>query len=218
MKRRIGCLHAHYSNIGHIQSAIASTKWDLTHFVDPGLMSRIALNDRFDETEARNKVLEQMDWISQSNVDEILITCTNYINLLEDGRVQTPVPIIKMDEPLFRYLCSLSGPQVLLFTNPTTVEGTVKRLHAFAEREGKTLGPVEVLTIENTFELIIQGNKEQYISEVSSFMRSYLSANPDKHVSVVQLSMVAIAEKFENELGMHIGNPLRTLAAYFDNR
>lgn len=32
--KKIGCLHAHYSNIEYIQKAIASNDLELVHFVD----------------------------------------------------------------------------------------------------------------------------------------------------------------------------------------
>lgn len=175
MKKKIACLHAHYSNIQYIQNALTSDELELVHFVDPGLMSRITSDKNFDEGQAKNKVIEQIEWISQANVEAILITCTNYIALLEENRLNTSIPIIKIDEPFFSSVCSITEPQVLLFTNPATVEGTMRRLNEFASIQDKPIH-IEARVIENTFELIMQGKNEQYVEELSKYIKRILAS------------------------------------------
>jgi hypothetical protein len=41
VKKRIGCLHAHYSNIEYIEEAFSAYEVEFIHFVDPGLVSYI---------------------------------------------------------------------------------------------------------------------------------------------------------------------------------
>lgn len=217
MKRKIGCLHAHYSNIEYIQNAIASDELELVHFVDPGLMSKITADKNFDETKAKNKVIEQMEWIAQANVDAILITCTNYIALLEEDRLKTSIPLIKIDEPFFSSICNITGPQVLLFTNPATIEGTMRRLNEFASAHDKPIGNIDARVIDNTFELIMQGKKEQYIVEVSKYIKGVHASERTKKVSVAQLSMAEAADKVERESNVKIENPLNSLVTYFEN-
>lgn len=215
--KKIGCLHAHYSNIEYIQNALATDKLEFVHFVDPGLMSRIQADKVFDEITAKNKVIEQMEWISQASVDAILITCTNYIALLDEDRLKTSIPIIKIDEPFFDSICEITEPQVLLFTNPATVEGTMRRLHAFASAHGKPIPNTETHVIENTFELIMQGKKEQYVAEVSSYISGLITMDKNKKISVAQLSMMEPAGRVEQDLNVKVGNPLQSLVTYFDN-
>lgn len=215
MKRKIGCLHAHYTNIEYIQNAIASNDVELVHFVDPGLMNRIASDESFDVSKAKAKVNEQIEWIANTKVDAILITCTNYIAILDEEQLKTLVPIIKIDEPFFHQICSITEPQVLLFTNPATVEGTMRRLNEFAIMHKQTIN-IELQVAPNTFELIMQGKKEQYVNELTNYMKNLLVTHPNKIVSVAQLSMVETAEKVEREMNVEIGNPLRTLVSYFE--
>lgn len=210
MKKRIGCLHAHYSNIEYIQSAIASEELECIHFVDPGLMSRITAAD-LDAEKVKEKVVDQMEWIAQTNVDAILITCTNYIAMLDENRLQTSIPIVKIDEPFFSYVCGISEPQVLLFTNPATVEGTMRRLHEFAAARHKSVNNVEARVIENTFELIMKGEKDLYVAAVANYMKEIVAAEKGKAISVAQLSMVDSAVMVEKELNVAIGNPLNVL-------
>jgi len=209
MKKRLGCLHAHYSNINYIEKALSSYDLDLVHFVDPALMYRVTSDKSFKKREAKYKVREQLEWISKSKVDAILITCTNYIALLQEEQLSISVPIINIDEPYFNAICKIKEPQILLFTNPLTVEGTMERLKKYADSRGLTVD-TEVIVINDTFELMMQGKKNVYDQEVSTFLIQLMNDNP-KAVSVAQLSMVDAAENAERETSKTIVNPLNTL-------
>lgn len=204
MKKRIGCLHAHYSNIDYIEIALSAYDVELSHFVDPGLMARVMSDAAFTESDAKRKVKDQIEWIVQTGVDAVLITCTNYIALL--GELSINVPIIKIDEPYFEAICGIHQPQAIVFTNPDTVSGTMDRLLQYAKFQQKTLD-IEVQVIENTFELIMSGKKDEYQKEVVHFLKKY----QQRAVSVAQLSMVGAAQQVEREISQTIINPLNTL-------
>ena len=210
MGKRLGCLHAHYSNIEYIENAFAPFNIELAHFVDPGLMDQVTKNKIFRESVAQRKVKEQIEWIAQCQVDAILITCTNYIALLQEDQLSTSVPIIKIDEPFFDYLCNIWQPQTILFSNPATVEGTMERLKHHASQQQKTLD-LEVIVINNTFDLFMRGLKEEYDQEVSKFLSQII--NEKKVISVAQLSMVDAARQVENQTSKAIINPLNTLVS-----
>ena len=116
-----------------------------------------------------------------------------------------------MDEPYFEAICEIQEPQTIVFTNPDTVPGTMNRLQQFANLHQKTLD-IEVVVIENTFDLIMRGQKEEYVHEVSSALKK-LVQNQQRVVSVAQLSMVAAAQQVERETSMTIINPLDTLVS-----
>ena len=208
MKKRLGCLHAHYSNIEYIENALSSYDIELLHFVDPALMYRVTSDDNFKAVDAQNKVKDQIKWIAQCNVDAILITCTNYIAILKEEPLSIPVPIIKIDEPYFEYICNIKQPQTILFTNPATVNGTMERLNQYAYNHQKSLD-IEVIVINNTFELIMQGLKHEYNQEIFNFLNKIIKE--DKIISVAQLSMVDAAQEVENKTSKPIINPLDTL-------
>ena len=173
LRKRLGCLHAHYSNIEYIENALSPYNIELIHFVDPALMYRVTSDENFQESDAQNKVKEQIEWIAQCNVDAILITCTNYIAILQEDQLSISVPIIKIDEPFFDYICNIQQPQTILFTNPATVEGTVERLKHYANNNQKSLD-LEVIVINNTFDLIMRGLKEEYNQEISNFLNQII--------------------------------------------
>ncbi|GMK46758.1 hypothetical protein PghCCS26_38870 [Paenibacillus glycanilyticus] len=210
---KIGCLHAHYSNIEYIEASIGS-KAELIHFVDPGLMR--CMEEGFDKVKVKEKAADQIKWIAQSGVDAILITCTGYIALLEE--VETNLPIIKIDEPFFNEICKITQPQILLFTNPATVEGTMKRLMNFASSHDYQLPDIEVRVIENAFQLIMLGQKTEYADEVFKFIEKMLQSEQDKKIAVAQLSMVKAAERVAQEYNISISNPLAPLEAYVSRK
>lgn len=216
LRKRLGCLHAHYSNIEYIENAFSLFNIELIHFVDPALMYRVTLNGNFQESDAQFKVKEQIEWIAQCNVDAILITCTNYIAILQEDQLSISVPIIKIDEPFFDYLCNIQQPQTILFTNPATVEGTVERLKHHANNHQKSLD-LEVIVINSTFELIMQGLKEEYDQEIAKFLNQIIK-DTKKVISVAQLSMVDASQQVEYKTSKTIINPLITLVSYIVNQ
>lgn len=216
--KKIGCLHAHHSNIDYINQALAPYNVELLHFVDPGLVERFRSDPLFLPEQAHMKIQEQLYWIASCQVDAILITCTNYIAMLRDEDEQAiPIPIVKIDDPFFSYVCSKSTPQLILFTNPATVPGTMERLRTYAAQCGASIH-AEAIIIENTFELIMKGKKEQYMQELVHFLRDVHEQHPNKEISVAQLSMVEAAEQVEKELNIFIGNPLKLLTTYLEEK
>ncbi|MBJ3793069.1 hypothetical protein I8J38_31710, partial [Bacillus sp. OA1] len=142
--------------------------------------------------------------------------CTNYIAILQEDQLSISVPIIKIDEPFFDYLCNIQQPQTILFTNPATVEGTVERLKHHANNHQKSLD-LEVIVINSTFELIMQGLKEEYDQEIAKFLNQIIK-DTKKVISVAQLSMVDASQQVEYKTSKTIINPLITLVSYIVNQ
>jgi len=200
----LGCLHAHHSNISYIEELLSCYDIDCMHFVDPALMHRLTSDAHFHDEHAQQKVHAQLAWIAAAGVDAILITCTTYIAMLKEMHVS--VPIIKIDEPFFERLIHIDGPQTMLFTNPATVEGTMARLAAYAKVHHKVLD-IEAVTIADTFDVLMRGDKVAYEVAIRQFLNTYSGA---RTLSVAQLSMVDAAKAFDAT----IINPLQTLKAH----
>ncbi|MFF2498480.1 hypothetical protein [Peribacillus sp. NPDC058075] len=214
MKKRIGCLHAHYTNIKYIENAFSKYDIEWLHFVDPGLMHRVSSDETFINSDAQKRVKEQVEWIAECKVDAILITCTNYIAFLNEEQPSLPMPIIKIDEPYFEQICQSQQPQMILFTNPATVEGTINRLNTHAEKYGAV--DFEVIIIDHAFELIMQGLREKYNQEIMNFL--YQFNNEERPLSVAQLSMAEAAMSYELKTGKIVLNPLHALVDYMIDR
>ncbi|MBA9043010.1 hypothetical protein HNP21_006188 [Bacillus aryabhattai] len=214
MKKRLGCFHAHHSNIEHIEKALKPYNIELIHFVDPGL-DRIKMDSNFTKEVAQKKIKDTLEWISSCHVDAILITCTFFTANIEQDKLAYSIPIIKIDDPLFHSICEKGEPQILVFTNPNTVEGTMNQLINFATKQKKNIN-VEPSLLENTFNLVMEGKKEEYIESVSSGLNHLIHNHPDKIVSAAQLSMVPAAEIIESKTGAYVGNHLKSLSNYLE--
>lgn len=215
MKKRLGCLHAHYSNINYVEKALSEYDVELVHFVDPALMYRVTVDESFQRADAEDKVKEQLEWIARSNVDAILMTCTNYIAMLPEDTSSISLPIIKIDEPFFHHICDIEQSQLILFTNPATVEGTMRRLYDHANRVGKTLD-VEVIVIQDAFDYIMQGKNEEYNCKITEYLHEVIK-NEERVISVAQLSMVEASEQMEHMTSRTILNPLEPLVSAIVN-
>ncbi|MFJ8262158.1 hypothetical protein ACIQ4I_09410 [Rummeliibacillus sp. NPDC094406] len=185
--KTLGCLHAHYSNIHYIEKAFSEYPITLQHFVDPGLMMRITNDPTFKSEESKKKVMEQVDWIVASGVDAIVITCTNYIAILDDTN-KWSIPIIKIDEPFFKAFSHLPSPQTLVFTNPKTVEGTTGRLNHYLHRLNKPID-YSIEIIPNAFEYLMNGNIKEHNEIVVKELTEFKNNNTD-FLAIAQLSMV----------------------------
>ncbi len=207
---RLGCLHMHHSNIPYIDAIVEPGRVELLHFVDPGLMHRIGSDAGFDRGQAEQQVRRQLDWMVSCGLDAILITCTNYIAMLPDEPLDLTIPLIKIDEPFFAYLLEQPSPHLLLFTNPATVEGTMRRLHEYAKQRDRR-PDIEVEVIPGTFELVMAGRTEEYAAAVADGLRDLVRSGRYRSISAGQLSMADAARRVASETGVPIGNLLQPL-------
>jgi hypothetical protein len=199
VRKRIGCLHAHHSNCTYIEQALTSYDVECLHVIGPALTSG----------GLKEKIREHVQLLAGSEVDVVLITCTNYIALLQGEELQVEVPIIKLDEPYFEQICNIEKPQIITFTNPVTVQGTMDRLYAYVEEKGKKVD-VEVLAIEGTFEFIMQGRKKEYDDAVAKVLLEVLTRE-HAILSVAQLSMVDATKRVQERISTVVLNPLEPL-------
>ena len=212
-KTRLGCLHRHHSNIPYIDGIVAPDRVEVLHFIDPGLMRRIGSDPGFSGDQAEQQVRRQLEWMESCGLDAILITCTNYIAMLPDEPLDLAIPVIKIDEPFFADLLRQPSPHLLLFTNPATVDGTMRRLHDYADRAGQT-PRIETDVMPGTFELVMEGKTEEYAAAVAGQLRELVRSGRYEAISVGQLSMAESALRVAAETGMPIGNPLDSLRAH----
>ncbi|MED1103374.1 hypothetical protein [Bacillus paramycoides] len=210
--KKLACLHAHHSNIEYIDRAFQSFEIEILHFVDPILSHILKKDCDFEREQARNKLDDLLKYIAESDVDTLLITCTDYITLLDEN-FKIDIPILKIDEPFFEMLCHVEEPQTIVFTNASTVLGTMERLKQYAQRKNKSIH-VKVEVIGGIFELIMQGRKEEHDTKLEKYLYEIMKGR-NEMFSVAQLSMVDAATRIENIIGRNIINPLTALVEYY---
>jgi len=126
--------------------------------------------------------------------------------------MDVPVPVLKIDEPLFGHICSITGPQLLVFTNPATVAGTMDRLHTYAKQRNACLTSLETRIIPDSFDLLMSGRKREYIAVVTRYIKQLRKAEPGKQIIAAQLSMSGAAESMEQGTGQSLVTPATCLA------
>ncbi|MGW6191208.1 hypothetical protein ACWFRC_10865 [Bacillus cereus] len=209
--KKLACLHAHHSNIEYIDRALQSFGIEILHFVDP-ILSRILKKDcDFEKEQARSNLKDIIKYIAKSDVDTLLLTCTDYITLLDEN-FKIDIPILKIDELFFEMICHIEEPQTILFTNNRTVSGTMERLKQYARQNNKSIH-VKVEVIEGIFELIMQGRKEEHDVKLEKYLYEIMK-DRNEMLSVAQLSMVDATTRVENIIGRNIINPLNALVEY----
>lgn len=120
-------------------------------------------------------------------------------------------PIVPIDEPLFEQICEREGPLQLVFSNPDTVEGTMKRLSSYVKEQGKQL-KAEVVVLEDVFHLCLNGDIQAYHERIMEQLRRSVKQHGD--ICVMQLSMVHAAKQVEQETGVSIIHPLSPLKPF----
>ncbi|PKJ52991.1 aspartate/glutamate racemase family protein [Bacillus sp. SN10] len=209
--KKLACLHAHHSNIEYIDRAFQFIEIEICHFVDSILSYRLKMERKFEREHARNNLKDIIQYIAGSDVDALLITCTDYITLLDEN-FKINIPILKIDEPFFEMICHVEEPQTILFTNRRTVSGTVERLNQYAQQNNKSIH-IKVEVINEIFELIMQGRKDEHDAKLEKYIYEIMK-DRNEIISVAQLSMVDAASRVENVMEKKIINPMNALAEY----
>ena len=91
----------------------------------------------------------------------------------------------------------------------------MNQLINFATTQKKNI-QVEPYLLENTFNLVMEGKKEEYIESVSNGLNRLIINHPDKIISAAQLSMVPSAENIESKTDTYVGNHLKSLSNYLE--
>ncbi len=209
--KRIGCLHAHHGNIGYLEGLLSGYEAEASHFVDPALVRRIGIDPTFSASRAQMRVRGQLEWIAESGVDGIVITCTAYsASLPPESELGLSIPVVTIDEPFFAAVCRSAGPQTILFTNPGTVAGTMGRLAAYAATVPVTLSASAEL-IPDAFDLFMAGRQAEHDDLLAARLEERIGRASKGTLFAGQLSMSAAVLKVGKETGGALTGPLDTL-------
>lgn len=210
-KKRIGCLHAHHGNIGYLDGLLSGYEAEAAHFVDPALVRRIGVDPSFSAARANQRVQDQLAWIAESGVDGIVVTCTAYSAAMPpEADLGLPIPIVTIDEPFFAAVCRATGPQTLLFTNPGTVAGTMRRLTAYAATVPVSLSASSEL-IPAAFDLFMTGRLAEHDDLLATRLGEWIERGTTGTLFAAQLSMSAAASRAASKTAKPLTNPLDTL-------
>lgn len=197
------CLHAAKSNAEIIDHLLHDMSFEIRHVVDTYLLEMIREQSCFNKQKdyAFHKIME----LVEQQPSFILITCTNYIVLLDQIELETSIPILKIDELLFEQLKEVQAPIKILFTNKQTIEGTMARLKQAIPSELD----IEVIFISKVFDWYLADDKLRHDQKVLSTL---LDLDASQNIIVVaQLSMANSADKYSKLSGYLVLSPVTAI-------
>ncbi|MEI5988915.1 hypothetical protein A5881_000402 [Enterococcus termitis] len=200
MKKMI-CIHAHASNIPYLIKVFQNHQdIHLAHYVLTDFLENFTTENITGFIE--EKVTE--------NVTNVIITCTMYSNLLQQDFIKE-VPILRVEDPLVAHIVANSNKKELIFSNPKTVEQSMKKVETvYAEQKRTT--DYDVFIVPNAFDLIMRDQKEAY----QRTLIDYLQENNrlfTGDIYLMQLSMAIVSNKQIDDLQQPIFTILDTLDA-----
>ncbi len=194
------CLHAAESNIEIINQSLQDTDFVLNHVVDTHLLTLIREQHPFDYQ--KEYALNIIMSLIEQQPSCILVTCTNYIVLLDQLKFETSIPILKLDELLFEQLAKVRTPIKILFTNEQTIKGTMTRLKQSCPFNLS----IEAIFIPEIFEWYIKGEKQRHDKQLLSTL---LNLNASEYtIAVAQLSMVSGAQAYSKLTSINVLTPI----------
>ncbi|MEK4629225.1 hypothetical protein MKZ17_13550 [Solibacillus sp. FSL R7-0682] len=203
------CLHASELNIEIMERSLHEMPFEVRHVVDTHLLHII--REQQSLAEQKNYIFTKMMELIEQEPALILVTCTNYIVLLEQMELVTSIPILKIDELLFEQLKSSHLPLKILFTNKQTIEGTMTRLKKYISPERES----EVVFIPEVFDWYLAGEKLAHDQKV---LNTLLELDTyENTVVVAQLSMANIAEIYSKLSGDVVLSPVTAIKTYMND-
>ncbi|GAF66555.1 hypothetical protein BTS2_3456 [Bacillus sp. TS-2] len=193
--RTIACLHAHHSNITYIDQLLEKYDVKILHYVDSDLINQLSDPD-FPQIEVKVKLEEHINQIMSTEVDGLILTCTNFIGLLDRFKLDFPFPILKIDEAFFEEIIKLENPRIF-FTNPQTIDVTLARLKQFSEANHYPFESIQIKLVEDSFPLILNNQKQEYLLKIKDCIDQHLEQN--EHVCLGQLSMSDVHRLLSSE-------------------
>jgi len=197
------CLHAAESNIEIMEQALSDTPIQIQHEVDSHLLKLIREERPFHEQ--KDYAYKKIMALTEQQPDFILITCTNYIVLVDHIDSEIHIPLLKIDELLFDQLKEAQMPIKLIFTNKQTIAGTMARLK-------QTISPkvdIEVIFIPEVFDWYLSGDKNRHDQKLFNTLHEL--DTPQTILAVAQLSMANCAERYSQLSGKQVLSPITAI-------
>ncbi|MGX7262948.1 hypothetical protein [Enterococcus crotali] len=200
MKKMI-CIHAHASNIPYLIQVFQNHQdIHLAHYV---------LTD-FLENFTTENITEFIEEKVTEDVTNVIITCTMYSNLLQQDFIKE-VPILRVEDPLVAHIVANSNKKKLIFSNPKTVEQSMKKVETVYSEQKRTTD-YDIFIVPNAFDLIMRDQKEAY----QRTLIDYLQENNrlfTGDIYLMQFSMAIVSNKQIDDLQQPIFTILDTLNA-----
>ncbi|MCD5002469.1 hypothetical protein IV487_08340 [Enterococcus saccharolyticus] len=197
---KIICLHASSYNIALVDEGMRGINIEVDHVVDQQLLHLI---QREESEQQYTYIHQKLQQLIAKKPDAILITCTNYIALLEQRPLISEVPLLMIDEMLFKQLPKTRQTLTVLFTNKQIVTGTLQRLRKFCP----WVKQIEIMVIDNVFSWYLAGEITKHDARIYETLLSLGNGQ----LMAAQLSMSRAVERYNQQHQQLVIHPLEAI-------
>lgn len=144
------------------------------------------------------RLVQYYSQAAELGADIIFNTCSSVGEVADHAQAMFELPIVKIDEAMASEAVSQFERIGVIATLPTTLEPTMRLLHAQAERQGKSITVVDGLAA-GAYQALVAGRPEEHdrlIEEAA--LRVALEADA---IVLAQGSMIRMEEALRNKVG-----------------
>lgn len=156
---KIGFLHTTRFVLDPISEALGrlSSPPEAIHVLDEGLLAELRSDGSFSEA-LRERVLDHARWLAGRGASALVVSCSSVSKLLPFLADAAPLPLVRIDEAMYRGLLSRVSRLGVIATNPTTLDSS----RSMAEEARAALGPgagdCEFLLVPGAFAALASGD------------------------------------------------------------
>lgn len=161
------------------------------NLVDDSLIKDVIKEGRLTPQVAR-RVVTHVGLAADAGADYVLVTCSSIGAAVEAAADLTPVPVLRVDQPMADEAVRRGRRIGVIATLSTTLEPTVDLVRRRAEKAGST---VEVISrvCEGAFEALMSGDGETHDSKVAAALREM-----SEQVDIILLAQASMARVVDN--------------------
>lgn len=214
-KPRIALIHTTPLVLPAVEAASASLKdqYNFFHTLDEAILYRIMKDGNSPEL-AAPWLQSLVDQAVKGDAAAVIVTCSSLSPYVKAVDENTSVPVLRVDEMMYRHVANFTKNPAVLMTNPSNETPAA----LLAEETEKSLGlmhPIPINICPGAFDALQAGDAEKHDQAVIWEVESLLK----KHDAVMfsQISMARVRDLLPEELRSKVHVSLDYLAQMIDD-
>lgn len=186
--KTLGLVHTSATLVPIFQQLCSEYLPDVAVFniVDDSLIKDVIKKNELTKVTAK-RVVDHIGSASVAGADFILVTCSSIGAAIEAAAALTPVPVLRVDQPMADLAVETGQKIGVIATLPTTLGPTSDLVKRRAALAGKEIELTAVLC-EGAFEALMNGNPDQHDESVSKAL-----VELSKQVDIIVLAQASMS-------------------------
>jgi Asp/Glu/hydantoin racemase len=161
------------------------------NLVDDSLIKDVIRDGRLTPRVAR-RVVNLIGLAADAGADHILVTCSSIGAAVEMAAALTPVPVLRVDQPMADEAVRTGKRVGVIATLSTTLEPTADLVRRRAEKAGATVEVVSKVC-EGAFDALMSGDGQTHDERVAAALREM-----SEQVDIILLAQASMARVVDN--------------------